>query len=254
MWLSLVISCGSWCLHVPIELLLLRWLNIHKKEEMQCTTVWAKQTRHPICSASSSSWLSTSSEHQHSALPLLRLYSRPRPSGPLTISSTCYRPPALWLHFLPYPLDYSQMLLSPVFWGFYSTAPALLCSWDEDLRVSFPYARALTLTFSTSASSPMSHSASSCAHGPALGALPAEILRLFWRELFLLSLWVCCSQNLCLFPDRSGSLLTNHKNPLWLAETEKEFSERLLRVLRVTGKANEGGLVSMEGQAGEPSS
>lgn len=139
------------------------------------------------------------------------------------------------------------MPLSPVFWGFYPAAPALLCSWNEDLRVSSPCARAFTLASPTSASSSASHSATSCAHGPALGALPEEILRLFCRELFLLSLWIRCSQSLCLFPDRSGSLLMNHKNPLWLTETEKEFSERLLR-------ANEGGLVSMEGQAGEPSS
>lgn len=209
---------------------------------MQCATVWAKRTRHPSRSASCSSRLSTSSEPQRSPLPLLRLYPRPRPSGPLTIPSACYRPPALWLHFLPYPLD-----ASPVFWGFYPAAPALLCSWNEDLRVSSPCARAFTLASPTSASSSASHSATSCAHGPALGALPEEILQLFCRELFLLSLWIRCSQSLCLFPDRSGSLLMNHENPLWLTETEKEFSERLLR-------ANEGGLVSMEGQAGEPSS
>ena len=56
------------------------------------------------------------------------------------------------------------------------------------------------------------------------------------------------------FPDRSGSLLTNRKNPLWPTETEKEFSERLLGALRVTGKANEGGSVKAVGQAGELSS
>lgn len=197
MWLSLVISCGSWCLDVPIGLLLLRWLNIHKKEEMQWTTVWAKRTRHPICSASCSSPLSTSNEHQHSALPSLRLNAHPQPPCPLTISAACYRPPVLWLHFLPYPLDYSQMLLSLVFWGFYPTAPALLSSWNEDLWVSFPWPEHSARPFLLHPHPCLT--ASSCARGPALGALPEDILQLFWHELFLLSLWIRCSQSLCLF-------------------------------------------------------
>ena len=105
MWLSLVISCGSWCLDVPIGLLLLRWLNIHKKEEMQCTTVWAKRTRHPICSASCSSLLSTSNEHQHSAPPSLRLCAHPQPPvlwrSPLRVIDhlplTAFAPLPSWL-------------------------------------------------------------------------------------------------------------------------------------------------------------
>lgn len=53
-----------------------------------------------------------------------------------------------------------------------------------------------------------------------------------------------------LFPYQLGFLVTNHKNPLWLAEMEKEFSEKLLTALRITGKANEVGLEDREGQGG----
>lgn len=61
------------------------------------------------------------------------------------------------------------------------------------------------------------------------------------HSLFLKSLF---------FPYQSGFLVTNHKNPLWLTETEKEFSEKLLTALRIIGKANEVGLEGREGQGG----
>lgn len=146
--------------------------------------MWAKRTRHPICSASCSFLLSTSTERWHSVLPFLRLH--PQPSGPLMISSTCYRPPALQLHFLPHSLYYSQMLLYPVFYGFYPTALALLLSWMRTFEYPFPTPKHSPWVLFAAWSSSLFHSASSCAHRAALWALLEEILWLFWRDLFLL--------------------------------------------------------------------
>ena len=128
-----------------------------------------------------------------------------------------------------------------------SCPPPLL---DEDFRVSFPYAKTLTLgafcclvlilvSLCLFLCSPCS------ALSPAWGN-PATVLT--WRVPSL-TLHLLLSKPL-LFSIPVRFLVTNHKNPLWLTETEKEFRERLLRALRVTGKANEIGLVNMEAQGG----
>lgn len=50
-----------------------------------------------------------------------------------------------------------------------------------------------------------------------------------------------------LLPTPLTVLINNRKNPPWLVETDKEFSEKLLQALRITRKANEVVLEDREG-------